>query len=369
MFWIYGGAFVNGEGSLSVYNGTNLVNISQGRVIMVNLNYRMNAFGFLASEQFGGDPSKITAWGESAGAISIGYLLLANNRRERLFQQGIMISGSVLSQQCQPYKEYQNSHDTLLNMTGCATDVDSLECLRQLNASTLLEAANAGYGRNLLRFYPVVDGHLIREVCSTALINGQFSKIPIIIGTNNSEGTVFVTSYGYQNQSQLATCLKRANPGLTNSSIQEILTLYSETPKYPNLPYPEFVRTANIYVARDYQDVVPVWKYHFNVINPHVLFLGAYHTSDLIYDFDQSTGLSGDAAVLANTMASYYSSFTVSGNPNTYKYAGAIEWSQFQNRTNYTQIVYQVGNATTESDTFLEQKCQFWDSISEQLMH
>ncbi|OZJ05233.1 hypothetical protein BZG36_02312 [Bifiguratus adelaidae] len=379
MYWIYGGGFVNGECSWSSFNGTELVKISGGRVIVVTINYRLNAFGFLSPAQvkaggnlnvgsldqraglqwvrqhalqFGGDPSRVTAFGESAGAISIGYQMIANNGDQRLFHQAMLFSGSALTFRCASYLLYQPTHDAITNITGCASSPDSLQCLRQVNATTLLAVASKVYNSAVSNFYPVVDGTFISETCSALLTSDRFSKIPIIIGTNTNEGTKFVTQYNFTNSEQLASGLIEEDmPGLTNSSLQTILELYPEQSNPPGAPYPEFARAANIIgdymficpaytTAHDYQQFVPVYKYRFNVVADPTL--GAFHTADLPFDFDQNAleNFTRPVATLADTISSYYTSFAATGNPNTFRHPGSIEWPVYSQATGYQQIVY-----------------------------
>lgn len=164
LVWIYGGGFRQGAIRDPEFNTSFMVqtSIEIGHpVIVVSLNYRLSGFGFLNSQEvqadgvsnlalrdlwkglewikenikgFGGDPTKVTIWGESAGALIIPYLTAAyRGNNSNLFQRGILASGSFFSGLSGPstsYSTQQLFYDTVVNSTGCSNTTRTLQCLR-----------------------------------------------------------------------------------------------------------------------------------------------------------------------------------------------------------------------------------------------
>lgn len=165
LVWIYGGGFRQGAIRDPEFNTSFMVQTSTeiGRpVIVVSLNYRLSGFGFLNSKEvqadgvsnlalrdlwkglewikenikgFGGDPMKVTIWGESAGAFVISYLIGAYRGNDsNLFQRGILASGNFfnpLSGSISSYPTQQLFYDTAVNSTGCSNTTHTLQCLRE----------------------------------------------------------------------------------------------------------------------------------------------------------------------------------------------------------------------------------------------
>jgi carboxylesterase type B len=219
MVFIHGGFFVSGAGSLPVYDGARLA--VRGAGIVVTLNYRLGALGFLAGgsgadrlvgnygfedqqlalqwvrnniRSFGGDPSKITIFGESAGAMSVGAHLVAPGSGT-LFRSAIMESnpyGIPLKTPPQA-AQIRSEFDT---MTDAAVCRGRLACLLRLPAATIVKAQGkvvpiqqlfAGRLGAIVTWAPYVDRRLISGQPNEAAI-----ARPLIAGTNRDEGTLFV---------------------------------------------------------------------------------------------------------------------------------------------------------------------------------
>jgi len=224
MVWIHGGAFINGTGAIPWYDGTRLV--EHGDVVVVSINYRLGAFGWLhlgdhdadragsgnsglldqvaALEwvrdnvaAFGGDPDDVTIFGESAGAMSVGTLL-GTPRAQGLFHKAIAQSGAAHN--VRSTADGAVIADRLMAELG----VDDVAGLVAADAARLLEAQSAvsdlaargeiGSGdRNAagLVFGPVVDGTVLPEPPIDAVRNGSAASVPLLIGTNLDEWHLF----------------------------------------------------------------------------------------------------------------------------------------------------------------------------------
>lgn len=218
LVWLHGGAFVLGAGSTFLYDSAAL--IARGDVVVVSINYRLGALGFLdltalstrpdapsnlglrdqiASlewvraniETFGGDPSNVTVFGESAGAMSIGALLAA---APALFDRAILESGACANVSSPNESAYVA--ERFLNTVGLAAN--DLEGLRSLSISTILEAqrsvllaASARVGR--LPWQPSIDGDLLSKPPLVTLKENRHGH-RILLGTNRDEWKLFTSA-------------------------------------------------------------------------------------------------------------------------------------------------------------------------------
>ncbi|MDH4146175.1 MAG: carboxylesterase family protein [Acidimicrobiia bacterium] len=213
MVFLHGGAFVTGSGSQAIYGGAELAR--RGDVVVVNVNYRLGVFGWLHAPAigadgnaglhdqlaalrwvrheiaaFGGDPDRLTVFGESAGAFCISAMLAgaATVAGERPFRRAIMQSGATTTR----------SLDEAVDVTGRITahlglGASELDRLRDLPAIELLAAQEAATPRSAGVLYrPVADDQLVRADQLGALTDGSASGVDLVIGTNAEEMGFFV---------------------------------------------------------------------------------------------------------------------------------------------------------------------------------
>ncbi|MCP3818470.1 carboxylesterase/lipase family protein [Streptomyces sp. A3M-1-3] len=222
MVWLHGGAFLTGSGRDPVFDGSRLAH--RHDVIVITLNYRLGALGFLHLgellgeryaqsgnlglldqaaalawirdniEAFGGDPGNVTVFGQSAGAMSV-VSLLAMPAAAGLFHKAIVQSGSA---------EYvhEPAHATAVTRELLAAlDIaeDAAHTLHDVPVGRLLQAQQAvgeamrARGEGLgLPFAPVIDGVTLPEAPLDAIRNGSAAGIPVILGTNLEEGRLFL---------------------------------------------------------------------------------------------------------------------------------------------------------------------------------
>lgn len=136
---------------------------------------------------FGGDPTKVTIWGESAGATAVGHHLVSyGGRDDGLFRGAIMQSGSPLRAYMDPRRS-QAQYDEILDKVDCSDSVSRLDCLRGVPLQKLHEVVNgSGYS-----FFPTPDGNILPNRGSVHLDREEFVPVPILIGANTDEGTGF----------------------------------------------------------------------------------------------------------------------------------------------------------------------------------
>ena len=214
MFWIHGGAFTGGTGGDATVDGGGLA--SRGDVVLVTINYRLTTLGFLALDDgatngnygladqvaaldwvranirsFGGDPDRITIFGQSAGAASV-RALMGSPRALGKFAAAIPLSnlgginyGTTYSRYYTIPQEVDVAARTILNATGCATAASRVDCLRAVPANTLASLGTVAR-------YLVVDGTYIT---GPELPLGRGGPLPfaLMMGITRDDGAPFIS--------------------------------------------------------------------------------------------------------------------------------------------------------------------------------
>ncbi|THG93277.1 hypothetical protein EW026_g7922 [Hermanssonia centrifuga] len=222
MVWLYGGGFLQGETFGTNASALVAESVIRGTpVIYVNFNYRVGPFGFPQGAEaeaqgalnlgikdqvvalqwiksniaaFGGDPEKITVFGQSAGSISIALLYL-NSGLENIVKSAIMESGFQSTVPMFNASMREPAWASFVNATPeCSGtgESDTFSCLRRANLSTLVDSFNSVItsGLQSFPFAPVIDGPggLIPALPSDLLAQGKFARVPFITGTVLDEG-------------------------------------------------------------------------------------------------------------------------------------------------------------------------------------
>lgn len=382
LLWIFGGSFE--MGSSTIYDGSSLVSDSiemDMPIVFVAINYRLSGFGFLPGSEvkndgaanlglldqrlalewvadniaaFGGNPDKVTIWGESAGSMSVlDQMLLYNGNIEYngspLFHGAIMDSGSVFPAEPIDSEKAQAVYNTVVENAGCKSADDTLECLRGVDYETYLNAVNSvpgclGYTSIALSYLPRPDGTVLTQSPEVVTQSGKYASVPFIIGDQEDEGTTFALF-----QSNLTTTDDIVDyletiyfHNATRAQIQAFVDTYDDISENGspfrttdlNTLYPQFKRIAALLgdfvftlarrsfleVAAQVKPEVPSWSYlaSYGYGTP---ILGTFHGSDILQVFYEI-----GPNYASRSIRSYYFSFVYDQDPNKRSADEFPEW-------------------------------------------
>ncbi|KAH9935220.1 carotenoid ester lipase precursor [Epithele typhae] len=335
--WIFGGGFENGSSNSD--DGGVIVKRSMAMnkpTIFVSINYRVSAFGFLPGKevkeagvgnlglhdqrlafrwvqkyisQFGGDPTKVTIWGQSAGAISVALHMVTNGGdTEGLFRGAFMQSGSPIP--VGDMEAGQADYDALVSQTGCAGTADTLQCLRTVDFEVLKKAMDSSpsylsYQALNLAWTPRVDGVFLTDIPQKLVLAGSVANIPFVTGNCDDEGTLFsLASLNVTTDAEFRDyVVGNYIPSITEPELEKLLTLYPSDPTQgapfgtggSNAVSPQFKRLAAMqgdlvftaprrFFAQQRAAAQPVWSY-LSKRWKSVPLLGSFHATDKLNSF------------------------------------------------------------------------------------
>ncbi|OCH92834.1 carotenoid ester lipase precursor [Obba rivulosa] len=257
------------DGSNSADDGGTIVqrSIELGEpIIYVSMNYRHSAFGFLASKEvedagvgnlglwdqrqalrwvqkyigvFGGNATRVTIGGESAGAMSTALQMVTNGgNTEGLFRGAFMSSGAPIP--VGNITHGQKYYDALVDETGCAGEADTLECLRNVPYDELKAAVDKSpnqYSTQALNlaWLPRTDGKFLTAPPLHLVLNGSVANVPFINGNCDDEGTAFslpsALKLDIQTDDQFVAWMTETYfPTVPENRLNELFTLYPDDP-------------------------------------------------------------------------------------------------------------------------------------------
>ncbi|MDD5225515.1 MAG: carboxylesterase family protein [bacterium] len=404
MVWFHGGAYLFGGAATPLYYGDRLA--AEGKVIVVSVNYRLGALGFLfhdglAREDpngssgnygmldqiaalrwvrenisgFGGDPEKVTIFGESAGGWSV-CALLASTPARGLFQRAIIESGG-----CQSLRSREQGSETgrwAAARLGCAEN--NLDCLRKIGAKEIGEKLNPNLKKALegegIRFLPHDDGYVVDRGILARLESGDFNRVPLLAGSNRDEvppaavlrpGMIFSPRSAYEGE------IRRAFPEAADGILKVYpLEKYSRASKALAAvisdrelicPTYEGVRAAAAHQ-------VPAFYYRFDYDGMTFGRLeGAGHLSEIPFvlrNFDRKPiswvykyrkNIS-DALELSRIIQGYWVNFAYRGDPNG---EGLPPWPAYRTEDPRVQVL--DTSVRTEAPDLIG-RCAFWEGYN-----
>ena len=374
MFFIHGGGFRSGSGTYDMYNGSRLA--AERDVVVVTINYRIGPLGYLALPEltaedaengsgnmglldqvralnwvkdniagFRGDPQNVTVFGQSAGGMSITYLMVSP-RAAGLFQRAVNMSGPY--DQIRPIAAGYEVGKEWARKVGCA-GADVVSCLRRKPAKAFLPKDNNMMLNGGVTLMPWIDGKIIPDEPLKLIREGKYMKVPVMLGTTKEELKLYTLTFsglGLWTRS-FTTAVLRWLAG--RAEADKILDLYD----YQGFKRPvdllivaltDATFTSKIFMEAEAlaDQGTPVWFYRFDWNDTRMpTRLGAFHGLDLPLVFgtlDIKSQLAkllatkkgvARAKPLSDAMMTYYSNFACNGDPNG---AGVPDWPAYNTK-------------------------------------
>ncbi|MGI9260210.1 MAG: carboxylesterase/lipase family protein [Gammaproteobacteria bacterium] len=365
MVWLHGGGFAAGSASYLLYDGTNLA--KKEDVVVVGVNHRLNLHGFLHLadiggdkwaqstnvgmqdqvavlrwvkdniENFGGDPDRVTIFGQSGGADKT-TTLMAMPSAKGLYHRAISQSGT--RRRGTPASDASEQAERFLSKLGIATN--DLDRLHQLSAQEIQDAYYSEPGIPGLGSGPVVDGTVIPRHPWDPTAPAYSADVPLMMGSTETEnGWIGPPPYELSDEDMLDRFTSRLADGNSTRG-SELLQLYRQ--QHPQMRNQMLWLTAESDDARRWhaqalgrlkqeQGAAPSYLYFFDWHSPvHHDRMGAYHTLDIpfvLYNLDigaSMTGASRSRYELGHAMSAAWAAFARTGDPN---HADMPTWPAF----------------------------------------
>jgi para-nitrobenzyl esterase len=383
MVWLHGGAYILGSSAQSLYHGGALA--GSGDAVIVTVNYRLGALGFLDLSSlgdgfdtnlglrdalfalqwvrdniagFGGDPDRVTLFGESAGAGMV-TTLMASPPAAGLFCAAIAQSSPATS--IYDRDRGQRAVDMFLDALGLRRD--DAQRLTGLPIEAVLAASKRVFDEvpvrtpGTLAFAPIIDGDIIPAHPVRLAREGRTHPVPLIIGTNKHEAALFrwmksplmpITPNALRT---MFTEIAAEQPALQLPSEVQIRTAYRGRPKTIGMGVARDIgfRMPSIWFAEGHRDVAPVYLYRFDFATPmlRMLRLGAAHATELPYVWGNLVagprdptfklgGLKAGKAVSAR-LRTRWLNFAVDGTPSAP--AGDPTWRPYRKEDRATLVI------------------------------
>jgi len=353
LVWLHGGGFTVGSNGFTVYDGANLAR--KLKVVVVGVNHRLNAFGFMYLgdiggekyananvgmldivaalqwvreniERFGGDPNSVTVFGQSGGASKVSTLLGMPGAKG-LFHRAYAMSGSQV-RSLDRDQATRNARAWLAKLNVSPTNLAQLQDIPMRKLRAALAATDTG-----LAWGPVVDGRTLPAHPFDPNASEISSDVPLMIGSTETEQTWNATQLydplsDVELREDVAQVL-RSDEG----AAQRVIDLYKRNrPRASNLDVYLLISTdaSNFRTGTDTQadrkaaqGKAPVYKYYFQWYSPvRAGMLRAMHTMDVPFVFynhetaQSEVGSGPDVVSLADKMSTTMVAFAKTGTPD-----------------------------------------------------
>ena len=405
MIWIHGGSFAVGSGS--AYDGTVLA--AKYGLVVVTMNYRLGALGFLALDSkgkdetsgnyglldqqaamqwvksnigaFGGNPQNVTIAGESAGGMSV-CAQLASPLAAGLFQRAIIQSGLCESPgNAVTSREAEGRNAEYVQKLGCSTtDVD---CLRHVQPAKLMSTKVPGRRpvSNLV-WSPVYENRVLPLKLQAAFSQGKFNRVPVLAGTNHDEGRLFVSVVSPDGKPVKAVQYWGGTGLLVGiGNTRKVLLQYPfRSYGTPALAFATMFTDGVFSCPAERLDLalskfVPVYAFEFN--DPQAATslkapadlpgLGSFHSSILVYAFQSAIPgiaapimFSSAQTKLSDDFSGAWAAFVTKGDPQM---AGAPGWAKFDSSRGGVQE-FDLAGVKANSGYSVEHKCAMWSALN-----
>ena len=404
MVWVHGGAYIFGASSQPLFDAQHLVTL--GDVIVVTVNYRLGALGFLDLTSFntdehtfdsnlalrdvllsltwvqenisafGGDPQQVTLLGESAGG-SIVTTLMTMPVAAGLFSRAIAESSPASS----VYDTARSAKVATMFLDKMGIVPSEIERVHGLSIDQIVEGGFAVYRDvptnypGTLAYAPIVDGDLVPDYPLARFRAGLAHPVPLMIGTNKDESGMFKLMKSPLMPIQSATIMKMfadmaaEHPELTLPSEAQVGSAYTGLSlKAKGLGVARDIgfRMPTLWLAEGHSRIAPVYLYRFDWATPmlRLLGIGATHATELPYvwgnlvsgpkDITFKLGGLSTGKLLSQRMQTRWLAFAVHGEPTGP--AGEPEWPSFRLETREASAANASPNASVERATFVIDK-------------
>ncbi|KAH0588689.1 hypothetical protein H2248_004496 [Termitomyces sp. 'cryptogamus'] len=350
LLWVYGGGFQFGTSNIPIYNGQNIVRDNDD-ILVVSFNYRLNIFGFPNAPQlisntsqpqnfglldldavvqwvhdniaeFGGDPDRVVLFGQSAGGAAIDAYTFAHPQDTRV--KGVIEeSGNLSIVNNTAVPTTSGPWNVVASLVGCGnvTDAAQLACMKQVPFEQLEDAVIS----TNTNFSPVPDGITIFEDTPARAVDGNFLHVPLLSGTTQNEGDIFVVGAELLAAGVVVPDLTEI---LADLETQIIFTCPASTTALNRL-------NAN----------VPTWRYQYQAVFPDISprpDIRAYHASELPVVF----GTMPDPSATEEALSRFVQSAWVAFARNSAQGLVDIGWPQYSPNTT---TLAQIGNAFNQT--------------------
>ncbi|KAF8144537.1 Alpha/Beta hydrolase protein [Mycena galopus ATCC 62051] len=404
--WIHGGGYV--AGGASIYNGEDIIHQSNRGVVIVIIQYRLGVLGFLSGakvkangalnaglldqdfafrwvnehiSKFGGDPSKVTIWGLSAGAGSVVQHIVANNGKTtpQLFRGAITSSTFLPSQynysdrvpEVRTRKKctflWTLLFSKVVARTNCTTAADTMACLRSVDIS-VLQMANSQINKEgfygTFSFGPVVDGSFITQRPTLSLQQNKVNGEALLSISNTFEGVLFVD----QNSTATVDAMKYALdlfPKFGPAQACAVESLYTDlgTPLFQE----DAIQGESIFICPTY---FLLRAFAGRAFKGEFAIPPGLHADDYGYYWPSSSTPAFQNTDFINAFAQSFTAFAIALDPNV-KISPTITppWNKWNAMTGHTEMLFNKTEADVplikpvRTSEALLKRCEFWESV------